>query len=278
MSNSARSSKESQGFEGNTKPQISPAKHWVFTHNNPTEEDITMWKEKPMDPNVKLLVCQLEQGESGTVHVQGTISFETKVRPFHKGSSNKIHWEKRKGKQQEACMYCLKEPTGTHEHPMGYFKIVYGWRPPVVVKTIKPNKWWQKSILNIIAMDPDDRTIHWFWGEGGIGKTSMAKYLSVHHGAIPLNGKGADMRNGVCDYVKTNGHTPDIVVIPIPKSFDCDYLSYEGIETIKDMYFYSGKYEGGVVVGNSPHVIVLCNEKPCLERMSKDRWSITKID
>ncbi|WP_445779375.1 hypothetical protein, partial [Shewanella sp.] len=112
---------------------------------------------------------------------------------------------------------------------------------------------------------------------GNKGKTSFCKYLTVKHGAIALSGKAADMRNGVIDYQKTNGFLPELVLIPIPKSFNTDYLNYEGIENIKDMYFYSGKYEGGQVCGNPPHLFVFANEPPDTSKMSLDRWKVIEI-
>ena len=68
-----------------------------------------------------------------------------------------------------------------------------------------------------------------------------------------LGGKSADMKNGVVEYQKNNTCLPEIVVLNIPRSFNSDYLSYTGIEEVKDMFFNSGKYEGGMIDGNSPH-------------------------
>lgn len=126
---------------------------------------------------------------------------------------------------------------------------------------------------------PDGRTINWIWSEAGnTGKTSFCKYLTVHHGAIPCAGKSADMFNSIIDYVEKNGDTPRIVLIPIPRSFNMEYLNYHATECILDSYFYSGKYKGGVVCGNSPHVIVFANEPPTLTKCSIDRWRVRQID
>ena len=51
-------------------------------------------------------------------------------------------------------------------------------------------------------------------------------------------------------------------------------ISYDGIEEIKDMMFYSGKYEGGMVVGKCPRFIVFANNPPIFEKMSADRWRV----
>ena len=284
MQNTENSSNSSKGPEGgNTKPpqekkkQISPKKHWCFTHPNYTEEDIAMWKKKALDPNVELLVFQTEMAPStGLIHLQGTISFHDKVRPLNEISSKKVHWEPRKGNKQQSCLYCVKLEE---VRPEPYLKFCHGWRAPEIIRTITPDRWWQQEIIKIVEEEPDDRTIHWYWSEaGGIGKTAMLKYLNVHYGAIPCSGKGADMRNAIRDYAETNGYTPKIIIVPIPRSFSVEYLSFEGIEQAKDMIFYSGKYEGGVVCGNPPHLIVLANVAPDESKMSADRWHVVCID
>ncbi len=270
--NSSNSSKENQKSEGNTRPQISPAKHWCFTHNNYTEEDIKEWKDIFRQGKLDALVFQTEVGELGTPHLQGCLSFKTKGRPKGLHSSKKPSFRKKKGTVIEMRRYCYK--TETYD---GKERVCLGWTPPEPIRTIDPILGWQKDILKIVEGPADDRTIIWAWGEGGIGKTSFAKYLSVHHGAVPCSGKGSDMRAGICDYIEKNGTGPRVVVVPIPKSFSCEYLSYEGLETIKDGYFYSSKYKGGVCIYNPPHLVVLSNEEPDVERLSPDRWKIMEI-
>ena len=78
-------------------------------------------------------------------------------------------------------------------------------------------------------------------------------------------------------HLEKHGKTPELICVNIPRSYDTTYLSYEGLENIKDMLFYSGKYEGGMVVGNSPHLLVFANEAPDLSRLSADRWNIKNI-
>lgn len=105
----------------------------------------------------------------------------------------------------------------------------------------------------------------------------MCKYLAVKHGALILGGKAADIRNAILTYFKDNEYTPELVVVNIPRSFDQSYLNYEGLENIKDMCFYSGKYEGGMVVGNPPHLFIFANNGPDKTKMSLDRWKVTEI-
>lgn len=92
-----------------------------------------------------------------------------------------------------------------------------------------------------------------------------------------MSGKSADVKNGIVEYIKKNDTTPELVLMNIPKSFNTEYLSYEALENIKDMYFYSGKYEGGMVCGNCPHLFVFSNETPDYSKLSKDRWVVREI-
>jgi len=255
---------------GNTNPkpkQISAAKRWCFTLNNYTDEDISSIVPIINEKCEKALIAK-EVGESGTPHLQGFLKLKIKERPMTIFNNKRIHWEAAKGNDASQLTYIGKQNVP-------FLNIGF----PKPIKLINPDYTWEKDILKLVETEPDDRTIYWYWSESGnMGKTSFCKYLTVKHGAIALSGKAADMRNGVIDYLKTNGCTPELVLIPIPRSFNTDYLNYEGIENIKDMYFYSGKYEGGQVCGNCPHVFVFANERPDESKMSGDRWVIVKID
>lgn len=274
---------------GNTKPplkkRICAAIKWCFT-----------WNHYPVDWVALMapaLVGAMWRGmkeigdEKSTPHIQGYVLFPAKVRPAgFRGIPKVIHWEKMKGTIDENEEYCtknLQKGKTVHSHLQNYQQVdlkLYGnIKPKRKMKFPPMDLWWEKDILKTIEEEPDDRTIWWYWSENGnLGKTTFCKYLTFHHDAIPLSGKGADVRNGVCTYLKDKGKVPELCVFPIPRSFDSSYLSYEAIENIKDMYFYSGKYEGGVVCGPCPHLFVFANFEPDQERMSSDRWKIINID
>lgn len=69
---------------------------------------------------------------------------------------------------------------------------------------------------------------------------------------------------------------PRIVIINIPRN-NKNFVSYTGLEEIKDMFFFSGKYESGMVSGASPHLIVFSNSPPDYHKMSLDRWVVHQI-
>jgi len=138
---------------------------------------------------------------------------------------------------------------------------------------------WQVDLENLVSREPCDRSIYWFYSEkGNTGKTTFARHLHRKYGFIALSGKATDMKHSICEYCKTNMTTPHGIVINIPRSVDSGFISYTGFEEIKDMFFFSGKYEGGMVDGNPPHLIVFANEMPDMTKMSDDRWVIRNVD
>ena len=266
--NSSNSSSEI----GNTI-QISPAKWWCFTWNNFAEGSVSVLKN--LDSSiVPLLVFQREVGESGTPHLQGCLMLKSKGRPMSLGLCKSIHWEKKSNRstKEQAIGYCLK--------PGGDMQYVRGWEVPRKdreLKLIDPVRVWEREILAYLKCVPDDRTIHWYWGPCNTGKTSMCKYLVKNHGALILSGKSSDMKNAIVTYKQQKKCHPDLIVLNVPKTFNSEYLSYEGIEGCKDMCFYSGKYEGGMICGPCPHFFVFSNEPPDLCKCDPNRWVVHRL-
>lgn len=243
--------------------RISGRKRWLFTFNNYPDD----WQQQ-MEKGLER--CFWFCGEeiaptTGTPHLQGYVEFPVKVRPIgYKGFPKQISWQACNGDRKDNLIYCNKESGKKYGNLIPPRKIVF----PTF------DKDWQIEVLEKIKEIPDDRTIHWYHGTGGIGKTTFCKYLVEKHGAIIVSGKGADVRNAVLTYLNDKGCYPELVLFPIPRSYNTDYLSYEALENIKDMFFYSGKYEGGQVCGPCPHLFIFSNEYPETEKISKDRWMI----
>ena len=263
--------------EGNTKPPLKrmvPSKKWCFTYNNYPEDAV-----ETLETIFSSLKCEYifgeEVGENGTPHLQGYVEAPHKIRPIEKFQLDKgIHWEKARGDRSENIKYCAKDGKCVYSREL---------KPAKPLKLLNDEQLydWQLEILEQIKEEPDDRTVHWYWSmEGNVGKTSFSKYLVAKHGATLIAGKANDVKNGIVTYVKENGgRTPELVVFPIPMSFDTmSYNMYEAIENIKDMFFYSGKYEGGSVCGNCPHVYIFANMPPDTTRLASDRWNIVNID
>lgn len=247
--------------------RVSAAKRWCFTLNNYTEEDFGSIK-KIVEQYCKKACIGREKASTGTPHLQGYIEFLKKDRPKNKKYcwNQKIHWEKCKGDEDANISYCEKDGD------VWYFPTPY---------EIDIENWyeWELDLLKILKEKPDDRTIYWIWeGKGCAGKTVFQKwiYTNLQKRTITLSGKCNDMKNGIIAYKQTNGALPEIILINIPR-VNKNHVSIAGVEEIKDMYFFCGKYEGGMVCGPNPHVCIFANEKPPEDVLSKDRLKVIYI-
>lgn len=248
------------GDLGNTK-QISPSKKWCFTWNNYPSDFFEKMIQK-LDNKDKYIYGK-EIGEEGTSHLQGFVYFNKKIRPLSKFKDLGIHWEKAKGTVDENITYCSKD---------GDF-VSKGLDP---IELVNPDKDWQKELLIKLQGKPHNREINWYVDYiGGAGKTCLSKYLAVKFGACIVGGKSHDIRHGIMKYKEEHEFWPTIVVFDVARS--CNLVSYQAIEEVKNGLFFSGKYEGGQAVFNSPHVIVFSNEDPKEGKLSVDRLSIKKL-
>lgn len=170
--------------------------------------------------------------------------------------------------------YCNKDKSwdGVHRASWGFVEEYKEELPADILFD------WEEDIIEILKTTPDKRSLYWFWEpEGCKGKTTFQKYLYTHYNeCVVLSGKGADMKNGVVEYLKVNKKLPKIILVNIPKS-SLGFVSYTGLEEIKDMFFFSGKYEGGMVCGPCPHMLIFANEEPNYKKMSLDRFKVCRI-
>lgn len=170
---------------------------------------------------------------------------------------------------------------------VGFVEYIKNVEPPHDYQDTKPNFWrnivlrsFQQSVLEIIKNEPCDRTIHWIYEEqGNAGKTILAEYLHIFHGAIITGGAVADMQHAVLRWQEITGKNPVIMIVNLARSDRFDSASAKGIESIKDGLFFSGKYESAMVHAvNKPHVFVFANVKPDRTLFSLDRWQVWTID
>lgn len=91
---------------------MSRAKRWVFTLNNPTDDEEQSIIEAAEKDNVEYLVFGRETGDSGTPHLQGYVIFSAAVRLCtvkNRLGSQRFHLEVSRGTPQEASAYCKKD-------------------------------------------------------------------------------------------------------------------------------------------------------------------------
>jgi hypothetical protein len=178
--------------------------------------------------------------------------------------------------------YCSKEETrtGSIYANIDYAKYKKGKKRVKLVDPLDGKELfsWQNDVINLIDTAPDDRTVYWFWdGAGCTGKTALAKHICIMHSdAIYISGSAKDMEYGIAQYMEKNGFGPRVCILNIPRSKE-NFVSWAGIEEIKDGILFSKKYESRMLMFNSPHVIVFANTPPDESRLSRDRWRIREI-
>jgi len=253
---------------------VNPAKKWCFTLNNYTQPDIE-YLETQHCAIVPKMMFQTERGENtNTPHLQGWLEFKVKKRPMSVYKElHRIHWEKMKGTLTQNIEYCGKTDTYT-----GEYRYARGCDFPYLGPQIALYDW-QKPVVTMLKGKPHDRNVYWVWSSHGcLGKSTFAKWI-FHNipDTIVTGGKANDMKNGVQTYIIKNNKFPRVVIIDIPR-VNRGHFSVAGIEEIKNMFFFSGKYEGGMVSGPPPHVICFANVPPTYEEMSADRWQIMDLE
>lgn len=248
-----------------TKKLGNQAIHWCFTFNN-YDKDAPSALEKVFKNICIKYVFQEEVGEEGTPHLQGYIHLKKKMRWSEFKLTDKIHWEICK-KINESISYCQKPETRSGA--------IFKWGFPADLKLITPNREWQLDILKIINDFPNERKVYWYYDiSGGIGKSSLCKYLCAKHNALYIDeGKKADLINIIFnnDMDKCN-----LIVIDVPRD-NGNKVSYKAIEQIKNGMICNTKYETGMKLFNSPHLLIFSNFYPETDKLSLDRWEIFEI-
>ena len=170
---------------------------------------------------------------------------------------------------------------------VGFVEYIKNVETPWDYRDTKPNFWrniqlrpFQKDILDIAKSEPCDRTLYWIYEEqGNTGKTVLAEYLHIFHGAIITGGSCEDMKHAVSRWQEITGKNPVVIIVDLARSDRFDISSAKGIESIKNGLFFSGKYESAMVHAvDKPHVFVFANVKPDRMLFSSDRWQIYQID
>lgn len=134
-----------------------------------------------------------------------------------------------------------------------------------------PAQWreWQSALLAYLESEEaiaDDRTIVWVTDPaGGMGKSTLVRYLVANAGATMLNGKIADMAHayageGICLFDVTRTQLEHM-----------DHL-YSFAEALKNGVIFSPKYESGMKVFKPPRVVFFANTT-----FSPGKWTPDRV-
>lgn len=132
---------------------------------------------------------------------------------------------------------------------------------------------WQARLAADLASPADDRKIYFIVDErGGHGKTwFVRKYLTENHdGQMFGIGKRDDLAYAVDE-------TKRVFFVNVPRG-NMQYLQYGFLESLKDRLVFSPKYASGTKqLHHTPHVVVMCNEKPDRTKLTADRFKVWNL-
>ncbi len=268
------------------KKQSSPWYKAVFRLSNYTQEDIKNFISS--DSSIVPKMCfQEEDGRpknpNGTPHLQGMVVFQRgkKHRPaglFKKWLGHeKTHWEKMKFPLANSIFYCTN-PAKRIPGGMMYSRGLPKATVPMTRELCYPI---QLEIADKYIEDEDPlfgRKLHWYYErEGNWGKSQTAMYMIDQMNATEVSGCKKDITCGIQKLIEAQGQCPPIVLVDIPRD-GAKYVSYAGLEKIKDGKFFSEKYESGMCRFNKPHIVCFANDPPQWESMSLDRWVVFDVN
>lgn len=260
-----------QGPSNNSSANIKSRTYGPCTWNNYQEEHVT-WLEEWCKTKAVEWYINREIGERGTPHLQ--FCFKTKNPLSFNSIKNQlpgVHIEITKN-WKATVLYCTKKDTAEGPNINSIKKL----KDPM--ELFEPHDW-QQTIIEMINIEPDNRTINWIVDPtGNSGKTSLAKHLCINHpgNILYMSGKSSDIKYGVFKFTSNPKNNLKMCIFDFPRTVE-NYISYDGIESIKNGIFYNTKYESEMCIFDPPHIVIFANFEPEYNKLSLDRWNVINI-
>lgn len=292
------------------------AKYWCFTLNNPTDADRILLAGFPADKSIEYLLYGNEIGESGTPHLQGFIAFSKrrrfgelknkKMKPLDrahlevahhpkeaaayckkdgdfiengtlliiKGARNDLDAFKEDAKLGELCAKELREKHSSTFAKYGSFCMQYLQDQNSILNVPERLMYgWQESLFHELKLEADPRKIIFCVDLiGNAGKTWFCHYTSglLSNVQVINPGKKADMALVLDPHVRT------LFMDATRSKTDC--IQYDFLEEVKNQFVWSPKFwSENKILKRVPHVVVMMNEMPDMNKLSLDRYHILEV-
>lgn len=104
--------------------------------------------------------------------------------------------------------------------------------------------------------------------KGGSGKSYLCKWLITKLGAWACQG------GKIADLMHAYKPEADYAIFDMARYNETKYYPWGFMENLKNGWFTSTKYDGGMKVFKAPKILVLMNSQPPREVFSSDRYEI----
>lgn len=133
----------------------------------------------------------------------------------------------------------------------------------------------QERVIQTVYGTNDRQIVVWCTEEGNVGKSWMCGALWERreaHYILPQNTAKGLIQDCASEVIQ-NGKRP-IIIIDIPRTWKWTEELYCAIETIKDGLIKDPRYGSRTVNIRGTKLLILCNSRPQLGKLSRDRWVI----
>lgn len=202
----------------------------------------------------------------------GLVFLEWGNRPMKKTGGNNFNEAAEQIKKYTSWQELIKDPI---LYPYvakfrNWVKMMFDMNFKLDYSHLKLRKWQDKLDQIVCEKCLDDRTIHWYYDEhGGMGKSTMTKYLIWKYNAQQLSGTFKD--------IAFEWDRRPIAIFDLPKNYDKTYFPYGAMEALKNGFISSSKYESCTKIFPVPHVIVFSNDLPDENKFSSGRVKVHKL-
>jgi len=255
--------------------------------------------------------------ETGMLHLQiyAYASEAMSIRTWREIISPRAYIEVMKGMPWTAHQYCTKQETRLEwtadellivrdldtqgyflnfdENPPKYPKAeaapvkLRAVEDPLEVLEARGGKLYtyQRQLLEEVSKpcSTTSRIITWVYEpNGNVGKSALIKAICMRFKALFVQGAGDNIKYAVTQWINGNPEKKipprelEICLFDIPRS-SMGAVSYNALEGIANGLLFNGKYESGMCTFNRPHIVIVANEPPAWDQLSKDRWDVRKI-
>lgn len=254
---------------------------WSVEHNDENRQNLYTYLQ--MDDNVDHFIFQAEltTGEDGAKrnpHYQGYFHCKNKKRAKHlailmNGEFRGINVQASSTEGRERLRrYCMKDETRV-AGPWADRKVYLG-EDLYHESQFFP---WQKTVLNMLRGEVDDRCAHWIYDPAGnSGKTRFLKYVGFRMNGVNLGYATAGDTLNLVSKLPNRGIYCWNLTRTRPSSISESEL-YASIESVKDGMFVNMKYETREIYMSIPHIVVMSNHKPKFTALTADRWKMWTI-